>query len=161
MHLSNRAYNALQNTILLDVYHSANNAQLIRTKSANQPFSFFIQIAHLSARFRCQPCNDKLFSLQTTISILYLVRTHLQTKISILHLVRTSLQTSDPHFISILDLVRTYLQTRIKILHLVRTSLQTSNLHFILILHLVRKICKPGFQFCNWSEQVCKPEIFN
>ena len=104
--------------------------QLVRTKSSNQPFSFFIQITHLSARFRCQPCNDKLvrLSLQTIISILYLVRTHLQT--------------------------------RIKILHLVRTSLQTSYFHFILILHLVRKICKPGFQFCIWSEQVCKPAIF-
>ena len=77
-------------------------AQLVRTKSANQPFSFFIQIAHLSARFRCQPCNDKLFSLQTTISILYLVRTHLQTRIKILHLVRTSLQTRDLQLIYIL-----------------------------------------------------------
>ena len=89
-------------------------AQLVRTKSANHQFSFFIQITHLSARFRCQPCNDKLvrLSLQTIISILYLVRTHLQTRISILHLVRTSLQTSVPHSISILHLVRTSLQTR-------------------------------------------------
>ena len=78
--------------------------QLVRTKSSNQPFSFFIQITHLSARFGCQPCNDKLvrLSLQTIISILYLVRTHLQTRIKILHLVRTSLQTRDLHSISIL-----------------------------------------------------------
>ena len=100
-------------------------AQLVRTKSANQPFSFFIQITHLSARFRCQPCNDKLvrLSLQTTISILYLVRTHLQTRIKILHLVRTSLQTSYFHFILIL--------------HLVRKNLQTRDLHSISILYCI------------------------
>ena len=111
--------------------------QLVRTKSSNQPFSFFIQITHLSARFRCQPCNDKLvrLSLQTIISILYLVRTHLQTRIKILHLVRTSLQTSYFHFILILHLVRKNLQTRISILHLVRTSLQTRDLHSISILY--------------------------